>query len=140
MAHRITFTTKHGASDTVRVFGQPDRDSAAAAILAAFPGSTIKTAEYVESGAPYVWGELDFNRAEISAAGLVSEAIAQACTTIGGAVIFDVDGFTASVVKRGASSVHYDADENYYAVRALNGDVIGAIYASLDCVDANLVD
>jgi hypothetical protein len=65
MTHRITFTSKYGASQVGRVYGAPDCDSAAIWLNNRYPGSAIKAVEPINEGAARLWGEHDlgqFNR------------------------------------------------------------------------------
>lgn len=56
LAHRVKHITKTGAAETLRVFGQPDRDMAA--MLVASLGGKVISVEAVDADAPRVWGEL----------------------------------------------------------------------------------
>lgn len=65
MTHRITFISKYGAFQVGRVYGAPDRDSAAIWLTAKYPGSDIREVEAIGEGAARLWGEHDlgqFNR------------------------------------------------------------------------------
>lgn len=56
------------------------------------------------------------------------------------APIFDVAEFAADCAARGGSAVHFDADENAWLVRSLNGTPVGAFYHDDVYFNANLVD
>ncbi len=69
----------------------------------------------------------------------IKTEILEACTEIGGELIFDLDAFTAEVEALGATAVRYDDDYKYYEVRTLNGTVVGGIFADRNYVNANVV-
>ena len=62
MAHRITFTSKYGAFQVGRVYGAPDRDSAAAWLVAKYPGAAIREVDAISEGAGRLWGESDLGQ------------------------------------------------------------------------------
>lgn len=62
MTHRITFTSKFGAFQVGRIYGAPDRDSAAAWLVAKYPGAAIREVEAITDGAARLWGEHDLGQ------------------------------------------------------------------------------
>jgi hypothetical protein len=62
MIHRIAYTSKYGAAQVGRVYGAPDRDSAAIWIANQYPGCVVRTAEAIGEGEPRMWGEHDLGR------------------------------------------------------------------------------
>lgn len=62
MTHRITFISKYGAAQVGRVYGAPDRDSAAIWLTSRYPGSTIRTVDAINESAERLWGEHDLGR------------------------------------------------------------------------------
>ena len=64
-AHRITFITKFGAFQAVRMLGQPDCDTAAMELQKTFyyHGCEIRKVEAIDADTPRIWGEQIFDYA-----------------------------------------------------------------------------
>ncbi len=60
--HRITYTSKYGAAQVGRVYGAPDRDSAAIWLADRYPGSQIREIEAIGENAERLWGEHDLGQ------------------------------------------------------------------------------
>ena len=60
--HRITYTSKYGASCMGRVYGAPDCDSAAIWLNARYDGLTIRAVDAINENAARFWGEQDLGQ------------------------------------------------------------------------------